>query len=242
MDVTLKRTNVILGDFHNMIINGNYTAIFYDDYHVVGEEKEKGTVMEFVYFKDYGKELGTGVVVGWGGTKGNSFNFMRSFQEEDQKMVQDEKIKLILNYKIPSSTNLHEKYPILYPVEYLDTTTANKFIEIILEGFDKWNTGIEEYINWLSTGYTDDALSYGLEGEKRTMEEYKIAMQTLVKTKTIEKLYFYNILIRDKWAAIHYVYRIEEESGTKDEGDRMQFLQFKKIEENSFKIVASWIK
>ena len=52
MDVTLKRFKIELGQFHNMIINGNYTAIYYDDYHYDGEVKNPGTVMEFVRFKD----------------------------------------------------------------------------------------------------------------------------------------------------------------------------------------------
>jgi hypothetical protein len=43
--------------------------------------------MEFVWFKDYGKELRTRVVVGWGGTKGDSFNTMRYFQGDEERMA-----------------------------------------------------------------------------------------------------------------------------------------------------------
>jgi len=68
MDVTLKQAKILLGKFHNMIICGN--AIFYDDAHVINDKIINGTVMEFVSFKDYGAELGTRVVVGWGGPKG----------------------------------------------------------------------------------------------------------------------------------------------------------------------------
>ena len=142
MDVSLKRNPIKLGQFHNILINGNYTAIFYDDIHISGEKEIPGTVMEFVCFKEYGEELGTRVVVGWGGTKGDSFNGMRSFQNEQEKMVQDESIHLLMNYQIPSSGTLREKYPILNPTEYLDKEKADKFIDIILEGFDKWNTDI----------------------------------------------------------------------------------------------------
>ena len=80
MDVSLKQAQILLGKFHNMIICGNYTAIFYDDAHVINGKIINGTVMEFVSFKDYGTELGTRVVVGWGGTKGSSFDRMRAFQ------------------------------------------------------------------------------------------------------------------------------------------------------------------
>ena len=230
-----------------MIINGEYTAIFYDDCKIKDGKEEKGTVMEFVWFKDYGKELGTRVAVGWGGTKGNSFNSMRVFQGDEERMVQDEKIQLLLNYQIPEIENLSEKYPILYPTEYLDkdkeNDKANKFINIILEGFDKWNSDdVEEYIEWLSTGYFEDALSYGIGGEKRNMEEYKEAMRKLAQDQDIKKLYFYNILIRDDWAAIHYQYRTEDlTTHKKDVGDRMQFLKFKE-EGSRYKIEASWTK
>ena len=243
MDISLKKSNILLGAFHNMIINGEYTAIFYDNCIINDGKPQNGTVMEFVWFKDYGKELGTRVAVGWGGTKGDSFNSMRYFQGDEERMVQDEKIYLLLNYQIPQIKNLTEKYPIFYPTEYLDKdkNKSKKFIEIILEGFDKWNTDVESYCEWLSEGYTDDALSYGLGGVKRNMEEYKNAMRKLAEEQNIKKLYFYNILVRDNWAAIHYQYKTEYlATNIKDTGDRMQFLKFKEIESN-YKIEASWI-
>lgn len=145
MDITLKKTNILMGDFHNMLICGNFTAIYYDIKTIVGEREVPGTVMEFVVFKDYGEELGTRVVVGWGGSKDSSFDSMRSFQGDEEKMIQDEQIHLLLNYQIPTSGTPRQRYPILYPSEYLDTAKSNKFIDIILEGFDKWNQAINDY-------------------------------------------------------------------------------------------------
>ena len=55
MDVSLKQSNIQLGAFHNMIINGEYTGIFYDDCKIKDGISHNGTVMEFVWFKDYGK-------------------------------------------------------------------------------------------------------------------------------------------------------------------------------------------
>ena len=55
MDVTLKQVNIQLGDFHNMVICGEYTGIFYDDAHIRDGVRENGTVMEFVRFKEYGE-------------------------------------------------------------------------------------------------------------------------------------------------------------------------------------------
>ncbi len=243
MDVTLSRVNIQLGDFHNMVICGEYTGIFYDDAHIRDGVRENGTVMEFVRFKDYGDGLGTRVVVGWGGTKGNSYNNMIKFQGDHEKMVQDELTNLLMNYQIPTTGTLRERYPIVYPVEYLDTEKANKFIDIIMEGFDKWNTNIDDYITWLSQGYTSDAKSYGLEGEERDMAAYGTAMRRLVAQKTIKKLYFDNILVRDNWAAIHYRYRsITTDKKEKYVGDRMQFLRFKEVGGNNYKIEATWIQ
>ena len=242
MDVSLKRTNIILGKFHNMIICGNYTAIFYDDTKITGKNEKNGTVMEFVSFKDYGGDLGTRVVVGWGGTKGSSYDGMKTFQGDQERMVQDEINNLLMNYQIPSNGNLTQRYPILYPTEYLDKEKADKFINIILEGFDKWNTDIDNYISWLDKGYTEDALSYGLEGEERNIKTYKDAMRKLVDDKDIKKLYADNILVRDDWAAVHYRYRMENRgTGEKYVGDRMQFLKFRE-ENNNYKIEKSWIK
>ena len=243
MDVTLKRVNIQLGDFYNMVICGEYTGIFYDSTHIRDGEEKNVTVMEFVRFKEYGEGLGTRVVVGWGGTKGDGYNSMINFQGDHEKMVQGEINNLLMNYEVPTTGTLREKYPILYPVEYLETEKANKFIDIIMEGFDKWNTGINDYIAWLSQGYTSDAKSYGLNGEERNMATYESAMRTLAGEKTIKKLYFDNILVRDNWAAIHYRYRsITTDTNEKYVGDRMQFLKFKEVEDNSYKIEATWIQ
>ena len=243
MDVSLKQAQILLGDFHNMIICGNYTAIFYDDAHVVNGKITNGTVMEFVSFKDYGGDLGTRVVVGWGGTKGPGCDSMRKFQGDHEKMVQDKIDLLTMNYQIPTKGTLKEKYPILYPTEYLDNEKANKFLDIILKGFDKWNENVENYNNWLSEGYTENALSYGMDGEERNMKTYKDAMRKFVEDKKVIKLYFDNILIRDNWAALHYRYRFEyKENKEKYVGDRMQFLKFKEVETGKYKIESSWTK
>ena len=42
MDVTLKRAIILMGDFHNMLICGDFAAIYYDIF--TGEMKRPGTV------------------------------------------------------------------------------------------------------------------------------------------------------------------------------------------------------
>jgi len=241
MDIILSQTTVLMGDFHNMLICGEFTAIFYDMKTKVGDMLIPGTVMEFVKFKEYGTILGTRVVEGWGSTKDVSYDSMAIYQGENEKKEQEEQNKYNLNYQIPDQKDLKLKYPVKYSSEYIDTSIANQYIDIILKGFDEWNNGINYYIEWINEGYDNDALNYGLNGEKRTMTEYKEAMQKLSEETIIEKLYFDNILIRDNWAAIHYRYRSEnKQTNEKYVGDRMQFLKFE-LKENGYKIVASWI-
>ena len=58
MNIALKQTDIKMGDFHNIVINDNWTGIRYDFYTKVGDEYKLGMVTEFVNFKDYGGELG----------------------------------------------------------------------------------------------------------------------------------------------------------------------------------------
>jgi hypothetical protein len=69
MDITLKRTKIYMGAFHNMLICDDFSAIYYDILTESNGKNNSGTVMEFVKFKDYEGELGTRVVEGWGGQK-----------------------------------------------------------------------------------------------------------------------------------------------------------------------------
>ena len=241
MSVSLTQNNIQMGAFHNMLICGEFCAIHYD-FTTINEETKTaipGKVMEFVKFKDYGEELGTRVVEGWGSTKDDSSIGLMYFQKPKEREVQEEQNNYMLNYEIPETDNLHLKYPILYPTEYKDSN-AKEILEIILKGFDSWNQGIDSYINWVSQAYDSDATSSGLDDKPRTMEKYKEEMTTLLNQENIKKIYFDNILIRENWAALHYRFT-SEKGGEKTAGDRMQFLKFEQ-KETGLKIVASWIQ
>ena len=124
------------------------------------------------------------------------------------------------------------------PTEYRDDN-ANEILEIILNGFEKWNTDYNSYKDWVDSNYASNAKSSSLDERDRTLEEYKEEIETLFSQEKIEKLYFDNILIRDNWAALHYRYRRKTKaSGEISFGDRMQFLKF----DNSLKITGSWIQ
>lgn len=234
MDDNLKKVNIQMGDFNSMIIVDKYAAIRYE----IKTAGRTGTVMEFVEFKDYGDELGTRVVEGWGGPKDDSYEDMCKFQGDEEKAVQQQQIDKMLNYIIPSVTNLNQKYKIEYEIEYTEPHDI-RILNIILEGIDKWNAGITAYESWLDSVYDSNAISYDKSIQPRNMVKYKQEMETLTNTYNIKKLYFDHIIIRDNWAGIHYRYRMENiQTGEKTVGDRMQFLQF----EENLKIIFSWIK
>ena len=90
MDVSLKQSKIILGAFYNMVICDDFAAIRYDDTKIIGGKEHPGTVMEFVKFKDYGEELGTRVVEGWGGTKGSGYDNMILFQGPEERKIQEQ--------------------------------------------------------------------------------------------------------------------------------------------------------
>ena len=240
MDISLQQANITMGDFHNMLITDNYCGIHYDFL----TNRRKSRVMEFVRFKEYGEPLGARVSEGWGSTKDASYDGLKNFQGDDESRVQEEQIFFVQNYQIPSNeTDLKKKYPIKYKTEYIDDN-AEDILKIILEGFDAWNKGIDDYKVWVTNNYDLTANSSSLDERDRTRDEYIKEMEELCNNNEIKKKYFDNILIRGNWAALHYRYTREPKPLTGENiyvGDRMQFLKFE--EKNGvLKIANSWIQ
>jgi len=240
MDISLQQANITMGDFHNMLITDNYCGIHYDFL----TNGRKSRVMEFVRFKEYGEPLGARVSEGWGSTKDASYDGLKNFQGDDESRVQEEQIFFVQNYQIPSNeTDLKKKYPIKYKTEYIDDN-AEDILKIILEGFDAWNKGIDDYKVWVTNNYDSTANSSSLDERDRTRDEYIKEMEELCNNNEIKKKYFDNILIRGNWAALHYRYTREPKPLTGENiyvGDRMQFLKFE--EKNGvLKIANSWIQ
>ena len=241
MDITLKQTTIYMAAFHNMLICGEFTAIYYDIITVYNGRNISGTVMEFVKFKDYGEELGTRVVEGWGGTKDRSYESMAKYQGDEEERVQEEQNNYMNAYEIPNETDLKRKYIILYPTEFIDDN-AETILLIILNGFENWNNGLSNYLNWVDNNFDENALSTGLEKQERNMNKYKEDITTLFGKEEITKLYFDNILIRDNWAGIHYRFRSKDKTtNVISLGDRMEFLKFEQ-QGSAIKIVGNWIK
>lgn len=118
MDVSLKQATILMGDFHNMLITDEFTAIHYDFLTGVEGNMNKSRVMEFVKFKDYGGDLGTRVVEGWGITKNESSEGLKKFQGDKEREEQENQDNFIKNYSIPDTEALRDKYWIKYPTEY----------------------------------------------------------------------------------------------------------------------------
>jgi len=242
MDISLQQQTILMGDFHNMLISDNFTAIHYDFITVTNGVKKVGKVMEFVRFMDYGDKLGTRVVEGWGSTKDSSYDGLIYFQGNDEKTEQEKQDDYNLKYQIPESDNLTEKYVIKYPTKYIDSN-ANDILQIVLNGFDNWNKGIDYYVKWVEEVFDENAMISSLDERNRTMEEYKNEMKELFGNYTITKLYFDNVLIRDNWAAMHYRYKREDKTKNINAyvGDRMEFYKFEE-KDKKLKIVGSWIQ
>jgi len=233
MDVSLQRATIIMGDFHNMLIIDNFCAIHYDFI----SNGRKSKVMEFVEFNEDSTH-GTYVKEGWGSVKDDSYYGLKYFQSDKEKGEEETQTSRLQNLAVPKFIEKKDVYNSGY------TDEQNQKLEIILEGFDMWNEGIDAYLDWVDEAYDKDAKSSGINEVERTMEQYKEEMEQLFNEKTIKKIDFDKILIREDWAAIHYRYR--NESGTdnpseKYVGDKMQFLKFQE-KDGALKIVASWIQ
>ncbi len=225
MDIMLKQMGMLMGDFNNMVICDDWAAIHYDITTIKGDTKKPGTVMEFVQFKDYGDELGTRVVEGWGGPKDDSYEGMTKFQSDEEKEIQKKQNEEILAYQIPDTDDLVKKYPVKNPTTD-NSENADAMREAILKDFDAFNKGVDEYATWAEGLFTDDAkISVkGVEYDKAGYVDYE---KEAAKDKKVTKLYFDNMLISGDWVAIHYR-TLEEDpaTGEKDNGDRMEFFRF----------------
>lgn len=239
MDITLKQTNILMGDFMNMIICDDWTAIQYEISTQVGDMVIPGTVMEFVKFADYGDELGVRVVEGWGGVKDISYTGMSMFQGEAEKEFQKTADEALLAYEIPETDDLAEKYPVLNPTTD-NSEIAAEIRAAILAHFDSWNKGYEEWAAAVDNFYTEDAVINLGVGQDLSLDAYKAAVKEQMETKTVEKMYFDSMLISEDWGAIHFrIVATNPETGEREPGDMMQFFHFVQ-DGNTVRVDKSW--
>ncbi len=236
MDVTLQKIDLKMGAFNNMLIVDDWAAIFYD----ITTNGNPGTTMEFVNFKDYGDELGVRVVEGWGGPKTRDAENMAYFQSEEEVAAGKAAWTEIAEYKLPDTDDLEEKYIIKNPTT-IDEGKGAQIKEKILEDFEHWNTGVDDYAEWTEKFYSKDAV-YHEDGSDVSIEDLREAITNDDQSVKTTKLYFDNMLIRDDWAAIHYR-ALEEDTvaGEKEAVDRMEFLHFGDVD-GEIRVIEQWVK
>lgn len=238
MNISLKSTDIQMGNFNNMILCGDWMAIRYD---IINTEKETGettygTTMEFARFKDFG-EKGAKVDEGWGGVKNAGYAGIMNFQTEEEKAAQEAFMEELIQTELPDTDNLEEKYPVLYPTP-IETELGKKMKAAVLSDFDHWNQGYDEWAAWADTLYTDDAV-YNLNGTDLSLDGLKSAVEETIGTT--KRVRINNILVSEDWAAIHFWTVTTKEDGTKEADNHMQFLHF--VEEgDSVKIDMCWAK
>ena len=241
MNIVLKRTRIDMGQFRNMIIRDNWTAIHYDIFTHVGDKVIPGSVMEFVNFKDFGPELGVRVDEGWGGPRDSSYQGMAMFQGDAERERQKKDFDALLAYEIPQTNDLKAKYPVMHPTSD-DSPWAEEMRMAILQDFDAWNQGMDAWQKNVDTIYAKDACIVLSNGTKLTPAEYKAEMAKQAESAQVCKKYFDSMLISGEWIAIHYnIVTTDCKTGEKTPGDVMQFFRFVK-DENGFRVTENWIK
>lgn len=223
MNASLNSTDIQMGSFNNMILSGDWMAIRYDTISTNREtgETSYGTTMEFARFKDFG-EKGAKVDEGWGGVKNAGYSGIMHFQTEEEQAAQKAFMDELIRTKLPDTDNLEEKYPVVYPTP-IDTELGRQMKAAILNDFEHWNSGWEEWSAWADTLYTTD-VTYNLNGEDLDRNGLKDAVKATLDTSA--RVRINNILISDDWAAVHFWDVSEDENGEKSAANHMQFLHF----------------
>ncbi len=238
MDVSLKSMDIQMGNFNNMILSDDWMAIRYD---IVNTDRKTGetttgTTMEFAKFGDYGA-LGAKVDEGWGGVKGPDYAGMMSFQTEEEKEAQKKFMEEMIAKELPETSDLNEKYPVLYPTT-IDTEIGVKIKEAVLNEFEQWNRGCSAWSSYADTMYAAD-VKYDLSGEEMDLAGLKALRKDQVdQTKRVQ---INNLLVSGDWAAIHFWDVTTAADGTKSADNHMQFLHF--VEDGGqVKVDMCWAK
>ncbi len=234
----LSAADIQMGNFNLMLVCGDWCAINYDfsntDF-ATGETTD-GTVTEFVHFADYGEELGTRVVEGWACSKTSpNFETMAYFQSEESLAEQQAILDSVVNYEMPETDNLEEKYAVMNETpDHGDMADAIR--SAILNDFESWNSGYETW-SAAADEYFAENLSYKQkDGTELTLEEYKAFAKDEIENEQLTRLYFDNMLISDDWAGIHYRFTTVNANGEKEANDLMQFLHFTQEDDGSLKV------
>ncbi len=237
-DVALKKMDIQMGSFNNMILVDDWMAIQYDIINTNREtgESKPGTTMEFARFGDYG-ELGAKVDEGFGGSRNESYAGMLNFLTEEERAAQEAFMQELVETVLPETDDLEAKYPVVYPTT-IDTEMGEQMKAAILQDFEAWNSGYDTWCAWADEFYTDDVM-YDYRGTQYGLEDLKPAMKDMIESE--QRVRINNILISEDWAAIHFWNVVTSEDGSKDAWNHMQFLHFVETEDG-LKVDLCWAK
>ena len=238
MNATLRANDIKMGKFRNMIINDDWAAIHYDITTINREtgEETPGSVMEFVNFRDYGEGLGTRVVEGWAGTKGEDYEGLLHLLTPEERAAQEAAIAEIAAHEISEIDVLAVRYPVLHPTA-IRTALGREIRQVLLQDFESWNRGFDAWSEWMERYVSEDFVCHTDFGDANA-EQYREAAKEWLEGKDSKRVYFNNLLVRDNWAAIYYkvVSTVGEEKEVKSV---MQFFRFVE-DENGVKIAEVW--
>ncbi len=238
--LAFKTSEVMMGDFHNMLICGDWTAIHYDTAFKNKEtgEIEPGSVMEFVKFKEQ-EETGTTVEEGWAGVRSHLYPGMLNFLTEEEREAQNAAMAAVEAYELPDTDDLAKKYIVKYPTPD-NSPMADEIKQAILSDFENWNKGIDHWCEWAENYYAED-YTYHVNRKELNLEQLKDAKREEAAKNEVTRLYFDSMLISGDWAAIHYhLVNKDQTTGERTAGDGMEFLHFVK-DGDGVKVTESWV-
>lgn len=240
MNLTLRRNDIQMGAFRNIIANDDWVAIHYDIATINREtgETTPGSVMEFVNFRDYGEGLGTRVVEGWAGTKGDDYQGLMMLLTSEEKEAQNAAMAAIAEHEIPEIDVLAVRYPVLHPTS-IRTALGREIRQALLLDFESWNRGFDEWEKWMGRYLTEDFVCHTDFGDADAKTYHANAKQWF-EGKNTKRVYFDNLLVRDNWAAIQYQ-TVSTVNGMKEVKSVMQFFRFVE-DEDGVKIAEVWNK
>ncbi len=236
---TLKRNPIMMGDFYDMLIVDDWTAIHYAISTTGADGTEHpGSVMEFVKFHDYGEEMGARVVEGWAGTRAEDYDMLSRIQNPEGKAIQESVMKEVLDTVIPDTDDLTVKYPVKYPTTF-KTALAEKIRMAVLKEFDAWNAGYEAW-----EAYTDsmaaDGFCRNLYLKEQDLAAYKATEKERMEKDGMKRIFFDSLIVSGDRAAIHYrVTKIDPATGERYAADMMEHIHF--VEDgDGVKMDARW--
>lgn len=234
MSASLQKVDIQMGDFRNMILNDDWMAIQYE----ITTNGKAGTTMEFGRFKDFGSR-GAKVDEGWGGIKGQDYDGMQMFQTDEEKQAQQEFMQGIIDTQLSDTDDLEKKYPVEYPTK-IDTERGEQMKALVLQDFEHWNSGYEDWAAWADQYYTEDG---SLDYNNNTLDRagLKEQMKGIADRESVQRVKLMNLLTSEDWTAVHYWNVITAEDGTKTATDTMAFYHFAEQEDGSLKIDRCYI-